>query len=240
MDWEFDAEVFQWRGPAPYFFVATPEHVNEFLRDHLGELTYGWGCIPARVRIGATEVTTSLMPRDGVYLVPMKVVLRRAEGVDDGDVVQVRLRVGELEAQEARGTREAQPATFVIDAPVAISLASTGATIPPHHGLTAPVVLRTQVLALVYESVQRGEFDERAGRRILDDIRGLRIRFLGDRSLEDHAWRLAMAMNWPDIHQIQYVALTQLQADALVTLNDEFATAASAFVTIASPADILR
>jgi hypothetical protein len=69
VDWEFDAEVFQWRGPAPYFFVATPAHVDDFLHAQLSELTYGWGGIPAQVRIGDTEVTTSLMPKDGMYLV---------------------------------------------------------------------------------------------------------------------------------------------------------------------------
>ncbi|MBS1694020.1 MAG: DUF1905 domain-containing protein [Actinobacteria bacterium] len=94
MEWEFEAEVFQWRGPAPYFFVATPPHVDDFLHAHLGELTYGWGVIPARVRIGGTEVTTSLIPKDDVYLVPLKVALRRPEGIDDGDDVRVRLQVG--------------------------------------------------------------------------------------------------------------------------------------------------
>lgn len=86
--------MFQWRGPAPYFFVATPAHVDDFLHAHLGELTYGWGGIPAQVRIGATEVTTSLMPKDGAYLVPLKAALRRVEGIDDGDNVLVRLQVG--------------------------------------------------------------------------------------------------------------------------------------------------
>ena len=81
----------------------------------------------------------------------------------------------------------------------------------------------------MYESVHRGDIDEPTGRKILDDIRGLRIRFLGDRSLEGHAWRLAK-LNWPDIHQAQYIALTQLQADALVTLDDKLAAAARAFV----------
>ncbi|MGB8407966.1 MAG: DUF1905 domain-containing protein [Mycobacterium sp.] len=93
VDWEFEAEVFQWRGPAPYFFVATPEDVDAFLHDHLGELTYGWGVIPARVRVGDTEVQTSLMPKTGTYLVPLKVALRRAADIDDGDVVRVRLSV---------------------------------------------------------------------------------------------------------------------------------------------------
>jgi predicted nucleic acid-binding protein len=130
--------------------------------------------------------------------------------------------------------------TFVIDAVAAIDLATSGATIPPQHSLTAPTLLRSQVLAIVYESVHRGEIDERAGRKILDDIRGLGIRFLGDRSLEDHAWKLAAKMNWPDIHQVAYIALTQLQADALVTADDALASAARAFVRTASPADILR
>jgi hypothetical protein len=94
MNWEFDADVFQWRGPAPYFFAETPDEVDAFLHDNLPELTYGWGVIPARVRIGATEVQTSLIPRDGVYLVPLKVAIRRAEGIDDGDVVRIGLSVG--------------------------------------------------------------------------------------------------------------------------------------------------
>ncbi|WP_179473809.1 DUF1905 domain-containing protein [Mycolicibacterium vinylchloridicum] len=238
MDWEFEAEVFQWRGPAPYFFVATPPHVDDFLHAHIGELTYGWGGIPAGVRIGATEVTTSLMPKDGVYLVPLKVALRRSEGIDDGDTVRVRLHVGGQNI--AAASQGAEMTTFVIDAQVAVNLAATGANIPPRHSLTAPTLLRSQVLALVYESVRRGEIDDRAGRQILDDIRALRIRFLGDRSLEDHAWRLAAELNWPDVHQVQYIALTQLQADALVTADTELAAAARGFVRIASPADILK
>lgn len=237
MDWEFEAEVFQWRGPAPYFFVATPAHVNDFLRVHHGELTYGWGVIHARVRIGDTEVTTSLIPKDGVYLVPLKIALRRPEGIDDGDHVRVVLNVSRHDSGEPRqGTGMS---TFVIDAPVAIQLATDEAVIPPQHSLTAPTLLRSQVLALVYETLRCKEIDERSGRKLLDDIRGLRIRFLGDRSLEDHAWRLASKMNWPDIHQVEYIALTQLQADALVTLDTEFATAADIFVRTASPADIL-
>jgi hypothetical protein len=102
MDWDFEAEVFQWRGPAPYFFIATPEYVDAFLRDYLAELTYGWGVIPARVRIGTTEVRTSLIPKDGVYLVPLKVALRRPEGIDDGDVVRVHLSVGKRTTTEDR------------------------------------------------------------------------------------------------------------------------------------------
>jgi predicted nucleic acid-binding protein len=129
---------------------------------------------------------------------------------------------------------------FVIDAPVAIDLAADGATIPPEHSLVAPTLLRSQALALVYESVRRREIDERIGRKVLDDIRGLRIRLLGDRVLQDHAWRIAAKLNWPDTYQAEYIALTQLQADALATADRKLAAAARAFVETVSPAGILR
>ncbi|AQT82337.1 hypothetical protein B1R94_28480 [Mycolicibacterium litorale] len=237
MEWEFEAEVFQWRGPAPYFFVATPPDVDDFLHTHHGELTYGWGVIPAQVRIGGTEATTSLMPKDGVYLVPMKIALRRAEGVDDGDRVHLRLRVGS--PSPAAASTESPMTSFVIDAPVAIKIAVDELTIPPQHSLTAPTLLRSQVLACVYDMVYRGEIDTGAGKRILDGIRKLQIRYLGDRSLEDHAWQLAATLNWPDIHQTQYIALTQLQADALVTADEHLAAAARQFVRVAVLADVV-
>jgi predicted nucleic acid-binding protein len=130
--------------------------------------------------------------------------------------------------------------TFVIDAPVAIELATRGATIPPEHSLTAPTLLRSQVLSLVYASVRHGEIDEKHGRKILDDIRAQRIRLLGDRSLQDHAWRIARELDWPDTYRAEYIALTKLQADALVTTDEELASAARRFVETASPSDIVR
>lgn len=130
--------------------------------------------------------------------------------------------------------------TFVVDAQVAIDLAVDAARIPPEHSLAAPTLLRSQVLARVYQSVRRGEIDERGGRKILDDVRGLRIRLLGDRVLQDHAWRIATTLNWPDTYQAEYIALTRLQADALATADHELAAAARAFVETVSPADILR
>ncbi len=129
---------------------------------------------------------------------------------------------------------------FVIDAPVAIDLATSEVTIPPEHSLAAPTLLRSQTLALVYDSVRRGEMDERSGRKVLDDIRGLRIRLLGDRSLQDRAWRIAAKLNWPDTYQAEYIALTQLQADALATSDEKLSTAARAFVDTVAPADIVR
>ena len=129
---------------------------------------------------------------------------------------------------------------FVVDAPVAIDLATDAATVPSEHSLAAPTLLRSQVLALVYGSVHRGDLDERAGRKILNGTRRLRIRLLGDRSLQDHAWRVAAELNWSDTYQAEYIALTQLQADALATADPELAAAASGLVRTVPPADILR
>jgi len=81
---------------------------------------------------------------------------------------------------------------------------------------------------------------KRNGRKILDNIRGLRIRLLGDRVLQDHAWRIAAQLDWPDTYQAEYIALTQLQADALATADRKLAAGARAFVETVSPADILR
>lgn len=129
---------------------------------------------------------------------------------------------------------------FVIDAQVAVDLATGQATIPPEHSLAAPTLLRSQALAIVYQAVQQDEIDERTGRKILDGIRGLRIRLLGDRSLQSHAWRIAATLNWPDTYRAEYIALTQLQADALATADTELGAAAGAFVRTVSPTEIVR
>lgn len=96
MEWEFSGEVIVWRGPAPYYFVPVPEDESLDIREMAAELTYGWGVIPARLLLGATEWRTSLFPRDDRYLVPMKAAVRKAEGVDEGDQVSLRMYLGSL------------------------------------------------------------------------------------------------------------------------------------------------
>jgi len=91
---EFSGEVFQWRGPAPFYYVAAPEPESADIEDVSHMVSYGWGCIPVTVRIGTTVWETSLFPKDGLYLVPLKAAVRRAEGIDDGDTVRVQLTVG--------------------------------------------------------------------------------------------------------------------------------------------------
>ena len=91
MTFEFTGEIIYWRGPAPYHFVLLPEpHASE-LREVANELTYGWGCVPARGRIGDTTFTTALFPKEGTFAMPVKVAVRRAEDLELGDVVSVSL-----------------------------------------------------------------------------------------------------------------------------------------------------
>ena len=95
MIFEFSGPVFEWRGPSPYYYVAVPDDEAEEIRDVASMVTYGWGVIPVTVEIGDTEWTTSLFPKDGTYLVPLKDMVRRAEGIESGMVVELRLSVGE-------------------------------------------------------------------------------------------------------------------------------------------------
>ena len=93
MQLEFTARVFHWRGPAPYHFVAVPPDEVEELQEAAALVSYGWGMVPVTVLIGGTEWTTSLWPKDGSYVVPLKDAIRRAEGIGEGDEVTIRLSV---------------------------------------------------------------------------------------------------------------------------------------------------
>jgi hypothetical protein len=94
MEFTFAGEIIWWRGPAPYHYVAMPAADARELGKVANELTYGWGCIPVRAMIGATEFTTSLFPKDGGYLLPIKDAVRKAEGLALGDGILVHLVVG--------------------------------------------------------------------------------------------------------------------------------------------------
>ena len=93
MDLEFSGEVWFWRGPSPYHFVTVPEDESAELADAAARVTYGWGMIPVAARIGETRWTTSLFPKDGGYVVPLKDAVRRSEDLDVGDDVTVALHV---------------------------------------------------------------------------------------------------------------------------------------------------
>nr|WP_296063626.1 DUF1905 domain-containing protein [uncultured Actinoplanes sp.] len=91
MEWVFEGEIIEWRGPAPYFFVAMSESDSAELKDEARSLIY-WGQVPVHVVIGDTKFRTALFPKDGRYLVPLKDAVRNAEGMTEGDVVAVTLR----------------------------------------------------------------------------------------------------------------------------------------------------
>lgn len=93
MTFEFTGEIWHWRGPAPFHFVTVPDHQCQDIKAIAGFVTYGWGMIPVRVRIGDTEWKTALWPKDGRYVVPIKDAVRDAEKLDLTDVVTVQLEV---------------------------------------------------------------------------------------------------------------------------------------------------
>ena len=88
---EFSGKIFHWRGPAPFLFVAVPEEPSRDLKAISAMVTYGWGVIPVHARIGKTEWKTSLFPKDGRYLVPIKMSVQKSENlkVDDDVVIQI-------------------------------------------------------------------------------------------------------------------------------------------------------
>ena len=93
VDMTFSAELFEWRGPAPFFWLSLPPEVRDYVRCEAAAATYGWGAIPVCVRIGRTEWETSLLPRNGGYVLPVKKDVRAQERLDDGDRVTVAMSV---------------------------------------------------------------------------------------------------------------------------------------------------
>jgi hypothetical protein len=93
MNIDFSGKIWFWRGPAPWFFVTVPVEQSHDLKAISGLATYGWGVIPVHVRIGNTTWETSLFPKDGSYLVPIKASVRKAEDLKEGDKAVVHLEV---------------------------------------------------------------------------------------------------------------------------------------------------
>jgi hypothetical protein len=94
MNIKFSGEVIYWRGPAPFHFVPVPETAAKKIKAEAARLTYGWGVIPVKAKIGKTEFTTSLFPKDGGYLLPIKNAVRIPAEIEVGDHVDVHLTLG--------------------------------------------------------------------------------------------------------------------------------------------------
>jgi hypothetical protein len=95
MHLDVTGDIWHWRGPSPYYFVTVPEDESLHIQSVSAGVTYGWGMIPVTAQVGGTEWTTSLFPKDGLYVVPLKDAVRRAEGLDEGETVTVRLTVAD-------------------------------------------------------------------------------------------------------------------------------------------------
>jgi hypothetical protein len=93
MDLDVTGEIWHWRGPAPYYFVTVPADTSARLKEVSAAVTYGWGMVPVLARVGDTEWETSLWPKDGSYVVPLKDAVRHAEDLEEGELVTIELTV---------------------------------------------------------------------------------------------------------------------------------------------------
>jgi predicted nucleic acid-binding protein len=112
---------------------------------------------------------------------------------------------------------------FVVDCGVVLQLASEGIEIPAEHELLAPTLLRSQTLSALHQAVHGAKIAPDVALERLTRIRALPIRLLGDAVLRRRAWELADQLRWAETYNAEYIALTQLQADAFVTLDTELA-----------------
>jgi predicted nucleic acid-binding protein len=128
---------------------------------------------------------------------------------------------------------------FVVDAGAVLHLASEGTEVSDEHELLAPTLLRSQTLAALHEAVQRGEIPADVAREQLARIQRMPIRLLGDAVLRRRAWEVADQLGWGSTYDAEYVALTQLQADAFITLDAQLARGVEGIVETAS-IDALR
>ncbi len=125
-------------------------------------------------------------------------------------------------------------AKLVVDSGVVLRLAAEERDVPAKHKLLAPTLLRSQVLSALHEAAHSGKLGPKAARERLARFNRLPIRLLGDAVLRDRAWKVADELGWAETYVAEYIALTQLQGDALVTLDKKLAPAASRLVEVVS------
>ena len=128
---------------------------------------------------------------------------------------------------------------FVVDTGAVLHLASEEVEVSDEHELLAPTLLRSQTLSALHEAVERGELAADVARDQLERIWKMPIRLLGDAVLRRRAWEVADQLGWASTYDAEYVALTQLQADAFVTLDKRVARSVEGIVRTAS-IDALR
>jgi predicted nucleic acid-binding protein len=128
---------------------------------------------------------------------------------------------------------------FVVDCETLLGVAAGEIEVAAAHRLVAPTLVRSQALSALYEAARRGELSAAEGLERVTRINSLKVRFLGDKVLQRQAWKIADQLGWETTYVAEFVALTQLQADALVTADRDLARAVSGLVETATP-DSLR
>ena len=128
---------------------------------------------------------------------------------------------------------------FVVDCQTLLRIAAGEVEVAAGHKLVAPTLVRSQALSALYEAARRGEISAAQGIERVTRINSLKVRFLGDKVLQRTAWRVADQLGWATTSDAEFVALTQLQADAFVTSDDDLARAVSSLVETAT-IDALR
>jgi indolepyruvate ferredoxin oxidoreductase alpha subunit len=123
---------------------------------------------------------------------------------------------------------------FVVDCGTLLRIAAGEASVAPEHRLLAPTLVRSQALATVYEAARRGDISVADGMERVARINSLKVRFLGDKVLQQTAWRVAEELGWETTYDAEFVALTRLQADAFVTSDPGLARTISGLVATAS------
>jgi predicted nucleic acid-binding protein len=123
---------------------------------------------------------------------------------------------------------------FVVDCGVVLQLASEGFEVPAEQELLAPTLLRSQTLSAMHEAVHAGDIPPDVALDRLTRIQAMPIRLLGDAVLRRRAWELAEQLGWASTYDAEYVALTQLQGDAFVTLDAELARRVEGIVSTAT------
>jgi hypothetical protein len=98
LELEFESEVIYWRGPSPFYFLRVPEKDAISIAEISKQVSYGWGVIPSDAKIGSVEFYTALFPKDGSYLLPLKKVVREAEGIELGDRVKATIQLSTTRA----------------------------------------------------------------------------------------------------------------------------------------------
>src|SRR5258706_14970004 len=124
---------------------------------------------------------------------------------------------------------------YVVDCETLLRIAAGEIEVAPEHEILAPTLVRSQALASLYDASRRGEISKKDGLERVWHFNAMGVRFLGDRALQSQAWKVAEKLGWETTETAEFVALTQLQGDALVMADKKLAKAVAGLVEVVSP-----